>query len=258
MLREPPLVEMPIAISSGCAWAINWRRKITSVPTSLASAVMFAGSSESETAGMGRQPAGGSDAIERPVVGVGGGAAVAEHDQLAAARDALRESRRPRCRDLLRHCSRATSARRSASSSDFHPDGIRHFFAGRPPVVLLLLCRGKDRGSRVADVLAEFAMFEEDVHGFPKRVVQDLDHLLVQETDRLSQACTAYEPPRRRAARTSSHRAPRRLRERAATSGSPSGGPKPIDDVLGADDRVEPGPEEDREIERGQARACRR
>ena len=53
MLREPPLVEMPMATSSGRAWAMSWRRKISSVPTSLAMAVMLAGSMESETAGTG-------------------------------------------------------------------------------------------------------------------------------------------------------------------------------------------------------------
>ena len=38
----------------GRACAISWRRKITSVPTSLAIAVMLAGSSDNETAGTGR------------------------------------------------------------------------------------------------------------------------------------------------------------------------------------------------------------
>ena len=54
MLREPPLVEIATATSSGRAWAMSWRRKIDSVPTSLAMAVMLAGSSDSEIAGTGR------------------------------------------------------------------------------------------------------------------------------------------------------------------------------------------------------------
>ena len=37
-----------------CACAISWRRKIRSLPTSLAMAVMFAGSCDSEMAGIGR------------------------------------------------------------------------------------------------------------------------------------------------------------------------------------------------------------
>ena len=52
-LREPPLVEIPMATSSGRACAMSWRRKMTSVPTSLAMAVRLAGSMESETAATG-------------------------------------------------------------------------------------------------------------------------------------------------------------------------------------------------------------
>src|ERR1700733_6257728 len=51
MLREPPLVEIPIATSCGFACARSCRKKITSTPTSLASAVMLAGSMEREIAG---------------------------------------------------------------------------------------------------------------------------------------------------------------------------------------------------------------
>ncbi len=53
IFREPPLVEIATATSLGRACAIIWRRKISSVPTSLAIAVMLAGSMESETAGTG-------------------------------------------------------------------------------------------------------------------------------------------------------------------------------------------------------------
>ena len=60
ILREPPLVEIPTATSSGRACAINWRRNTTSVPTSLAIALMLAGSIDSEMAGIGRQPLGGA------------------------------------------------------------------------------------------------------------------------------------------------------------------------------------------------------
>ena len=56
---EPPLVEIATATSSGRAWAINWRRKINSVPTSLAMAEIFAGSMESEIAGTAARPGGG-------------------------------------------------------------------------------------------------------------------------------------------------------------------------------------------------------
>ncbi len=33
----------------------------------------------------------------------------------------------------------------------------------------------------LADIVAEFAMFEEDVHRFPKRVIENFDHLLMHE-----------------------------------------------------------------------------
>src|SRR5271165_2990342 len=33
----------------------------------------------------------------------------------------------------------------------------------------------------LADILAEFAMLEEDMHGFPERVVENLDQFLVNE-----------------------------------------------------------------------------
>ena len=52
MFFDPPLVEIPTATSSGRACAIIWRRKMTSVPTSFANAVMLAGSSDNEMAGM--------------------------------------------------------------------------------------------------------------------------------------------------------------------------------------------------------------
>src|SRR5215203_688156 len=60
MLAEPPLVEIPIATSSGFAWAMSWRAKIASVPMSLAMAVMLAGSADRETAGILPKPGGGS------------------------------------------------------------------------------------------------------------------------------------------------------------------------------------------------------
>ncbi len=88
MLRDPPLVENATATSSGRACAMSCRRKMTSMPTSLATAVTR-GRLERERDG-GHRPIAlrRADAIDRPVVGVGGRAAVAEHDQLAAARQA--------------------------------------------------------------------------------------------------------------------------------------------------------------------------
>ena len=46
---------------------------------------------------------------------------------------------------------------------------------------LLLLPEEWIKKASVADVVAQFAMFEEDVHGFPERVIENLDELLVDE-----------------------------------------------------------------------------
>src|SRR5215212_6960854 len=64
ILAEPPLVEIPTAMSSGLACAMSWRAKIASVPMSLAKAVMLAGSAARETAGIVPQPGGGSTQSE--------------------------------------------------------------------------------------------------------------------------------------------------------------------------------------------------
>src|SRR4051812_13155234 len=110
MFADPPLVEKPMAMSPGCACAIIWRAKMASPPMSLAMAVMFAGSAASEMARTGakpeggggggtpgRQAGGGRQAVRDQVVGMGGGAAVSEGDDLAAAfkphRDCLRRFR---------------------------------------------------------------------------------------------------------------------------------------------------------------------
>ena len=94
MLREPPLVEMPIATSSGRACAMSWRRKITSVPTSLATARDDCRLHRQRHAGNRREPCGRQHAVHGQVVGVGRRAAVAEEDQLAAAREALVDGER--------------------------------------------------------------------------------------------------------------------------------------------------------------------
>ena len=60
MFADPPLVEKATATSSGRAWAMSWRAKTASAPMSLAMAVTLAGSAESEIAGTGFRPGGGS------------------------------------------------------------------------------------------------------------------------------------------------------------------------------------------------------
>src|ERR1700747_635144 len=58
-------------------------------------------------------------------------------------------------------------------SSDIIHDSFR--------LLLLLSQEGIEKFS-LPDILAKFAMFEENVHCLPKRVTQDLDHLLMHES----------------------------------------------------------------------------
>ncbi len=60
MFFDLPLVEMATATSPGRPSAINCRKNTSSTPTSLAMALMLAGSIDSEMAGIGRMPGGGS------------------------------------------------------------------------------------------------------------------------------------------------------------------------------------------------------
>ncbi len=62
----------------------------------------------------------------------------------------------------------------------FHQDGgcdFGHQIAG----LLLFLTKKRIEKSGCSNFVAEFAMFEEDMHRFPQRVVQDLDHFLMNE-----------------------------------------------------------------------------
>ena len=47
---------------------------------------------------------------------------------------------------------------------------------------LLILTEEWIKKASVADVVAQLAMFEEDVHRFPERVIENLDQLLVDES----------------------------------------------------------------------------
>ena len=122
--------------------------------------------------------------------------------------------------------SRATCARRAASSSTFIriDDGDLAHEVGRR---LLLASQERIEKSRLADLVAQLAMLEEDVHRLPERVVQDLDDLLVHERIRSGGRDRVGCPPRR-AGRTSSRRESARGRERSDLTSSPSGGPKPM------------------------------
>ena len=224
MFRDPPLVEIAMATSSGWACAIICRRKITSVPTSLAMAVIFAGSSASETAGTGFQPDGRRNAVDGPIVGVGGRSAISKNDQLAAAADALC-NRGSGIADLFRFLVRHLRAQLRVVSH-FHSDGIGHLgdhVASR----LLLAPKKRIEKSGLADVVTQLAMLEEDVHRLPERVIENLDQFLLDEWIgvRRRNRCKNL---RGRGTRTSSHPRARAASRAAQTSGSPSGGPNPI------------------------------
>ena len=83
--REPPLVENPIAMSPARAWAMIWREKTSSKPTSLARAVSTARSSTRDIAGQGLPARRVAEQRHRPF-GVGGAATVAECEQAGRRR----------------------------------------------------------------------------------------------------------------------------------------------------------------------------
>ena len=165
MLRDPPLVEMPTATSSGRACAMSWRRKMTSVPMSLATAVMFAGSTSKRHRG------------NRLI------AAAAEARNRSPSRWRRWPSRRCRrgsaCRRAAgargspaRRCRSARPARappgsRSAASSCTFIRMEAATSAIRSVGVLLFAAQKRIEKVRLAHVVAQLAVLEEDVHAFP-------------------------------------------------------------------------------------------
>ena len=116
----------------------------------------------------------------RPVVGVGGRAAVAEDDQLAAAPQPLVDGER-RIADRAPLCfARHLCSRSAASSSTFiRIDAATCRRQRRPRLLLRPEERVEEAG--LPDVVAQLAVLEEDVNRLPERVVQDLDQLLMDE-----------------------------------------------------------------------------
>ena len=97
--------------------------------------------------------------------------------------------------------------------------------------------------------MAQFAMLEEDMHGLPQRVVQDLDHLLVHERilrggiERV-RAFHAGKSERHRVLQVGQLQ--RRPDFRIAFGRAES-----HDDVFGMKNGFEPGTEQDRQIQCG-------
>jgi hypothetical protein len=87
-LAQSPSVEMPSAMSAGSPMIRSWWAKTSSRPTRLATPVTVATSAVSECAGSALADDHGVDELDRHVLGVGAGAAVAEDDELAAAVEA--------------------------------------------------------------------------------------------------------------------------------------------------------------------------
>ena len=83
MFTELPLVEMARATSPSFPYAITWRWKSTSGPMSLARAVRIAESSRQVERGPRRPALRGAVEVGDDVCGVGGRAAVPEHEQLS-------------------------------------------------------------------------------------------------------------------------------------------------------------------------------
>ncbi len=143
--------------------------------------MIFAGSSESETAGIGAVAAGRKNTIERPIVRVRRRPSVAEQDQLSSAIQPFPNGCR-RVRDLLRLFAGHLRAKLRIFG-DLHFDRCRYLL-DHACRLLLLLAEKRIKKSRFANIVAQFAPLEEDVYRFPQRVIQDLDHLLMQESIR--------------------------------------------------------------------------
>ena len=75
---------------------------------------------------------------------------------------------------------RALLARAAASSATFMLIELGHLLDESDGFLLFLAEKGIKK-LRPRHIVAQLAMLEEDVHGLPKRVIEDLDHFLVNE-----------------------------------------------------------------------------
>ncbi len=106
----------------------------------------------------------------------------------------------------------------------FHHDGSRHIVY-EALAVLLFIAEERVEKPRRPRVEAELTMLEEDVNGFPERVIQDFNQLLVNERGRVDLhrviAFLARQGKGHGAAAS-------RLLERSSNAGIAPGGAKPI------------------------------
>ena len=114
--------------------------------------------------------------------------------------------------------------------------------------VLFLLAKEWIEKSGIADIMAQFAMFQKDMHTFPKRVIKDLDDLLMNERilrEGLYGIGTLPLLEERRSARSLIGKL-----ESGSNFIVSLWRPKSHHDIFGMKNRFEPGPELERNIKR--------
>ena len=180
ILREPPLVEMPIATSSGRAWAINCRRKIDF------------GADVVGDGGDVRRFHDQRNRGNRPIAGGGTMQSIAQ--SLASVAEPPLPNRisfPPRSTRSAIACGRLCNslglllARPAAAAARRPPPSCRIESAtsaddSHRSACFCLAQKGIEKAA-LADVVSQFAMLEEHVHCFPQRVIQNLDHFLMNE-----------------------------------------------------------------------------
>ena len=254
-LREPPLVEMATATSPASAWAMSWRRKTTSEPTSLAMAVTVAGSRDERHRRDRPQSRRRSDAVDRPVVGVGGRAAVAEDDELAAALQPVAHRQRGLADPLgllAGHLSAERRVVRHLHEDRATPPGSR----GRP--VPASRARGMDRGSPTGPTSWPSSRCSKKTCTVSQSVWYRTSISSWWTNGSAAARRDGVRRPRCPGARRSSRPASRRAPSAARTACVSLGRTEAHHHVVGADQRLEPGAEQRAQVERGQRPLARR
>src|ERR1700688_131065 len=116
--------------------------------------------------------------IERPIVGVRCGTAVAKNDQFAPALDSLGHGDRRVTDSFCLFVCDALAQTRIIARLHLNRCGD---FGHRVNGLLLVFAEEGIQKSRAAHLMTHFAMLEKDVHALPERVIQNLDHFLMYE-----------------------------------------------------------------------------
>ena len=179
MLRDPPLVEIPMATSSVRACAIDLTQKNQFDAHIVGDRGEIRGFHGQRDRGNRPISRGRKHAVDGPIVGVRGRPSVAENNQLAALRQALMDGTRGARRSVpIPRC--ATRARRRASSC-----ALTRMDAATSSTIslglLFLFAEKRIEESGFADVIPQFPMLEENVHRLPQRVIENLHQFLMDE-----------------------------------------------------------------------------